>query len=137
MEKTMDMGRNSKFKDGIRIAAGVYLIYLGVEIFRDGVLGKQMQGGMMAVGWICFIGFIAIGAGVAIYSLKDLFKLSAEERQAEETENEDAAQEEGSQPAEENQIEDKAEETGNTDETSGGAADEKAAEAEEKAEEEE
>ena len=109
MEKTMDMGRNSKFKDGIRIAAGVYLIYLGVEIFRDGVLGKQMQGGMMAVGWICFIGFIAIGAGVAIYSLKDLFKLSAEERQAEEAENEDAAQDGDSQQAEENQIEDKAE----------------------------
>lgn len=84
----MDMGRNSKFKDGIRIAAGIYLIYLAVEIFQDGVLGGQMEDGMLAVGWICSVGFIAIGVGIAIYSARDLIRLQAAERQEEEKEEE-------------------------------------------------
>ena len=74
----MDMGRNSKFKDGIRIAAAVYLIYLAVEIIQDGLIGGQMQGKMRIVGIIAVIGFIAFGVVVSIWSVKDLMKMDEE-----------------------------------------------------------
>ena len=76
----MDMGRNSKFKDGIRIAAAVYLIYLAVEIIQDGLIGGQMQGKMRIVGIIAVIGFIAFGVVVSIWSVKDLMKMDEEEK---------------------------------------------------------
>lgn len=83
----MDMGRNSKFKDGIRIAAAIYLIYLAVEIAQDGLIGGQMQGKMRIVGVIAVIGFIAFGVVVTIWSVKDLIKLGGEEKADEESDS--------------------------------------------------
>ena len=38
---------NPKVGDGIRIAAGVYLIYLAYQILKDGIIGGEMTGGAM------------------------------------------------------------------------------------------
>lgn len=88
------MERNPKFKYVIWIAAAIYLIYLAVEIFQDGVLGGQMKGGMLAVGWICSVGFLAIGVFFGACSVRAMIRISKEEKaEAEEEEKQNAADE--------------------------------------------
>ncbi len=80
------MSRGSKFKDGIRIAAAIYLIYLAVEIIRDGIIGGGMTGTGYYVGIVASIVFIVVGAAIAIYSVKSILKATAEEEKTKQIE---------------------------------------------------
>ncbi len=72
----MDMSRGSKFKDGIRIAAAAYLIYLGVKIISDVWKGTNEEHQILFV--IFGIVFIAVGAWIGLWSVKSLMKESGE-----------------------------------------------------------
>ena len=72
---------NPKVGDGIRIAAGVYLIYLAYQILKDGVIGGEMTGRSYAAGIVFSILFIVGGAGIAAFSVRHLMKLRKEEEQ--------------------------------------------------------
>ncbi|MST82184.1 hypothetical protein [Bilifractor porci] len=72
---------NPKVGDGIRIAAGVYLIYLAYQILKDGIIGGEMTGKSYAAGIIFSILFIVGGAGIAVFSVRHLMKLRKEEEQ--------------------------------------------------------
>ena len=50
---------NPKVGDGIRIAAGVYLIYLAYQILKDGIIGGEMTGRSYAAGIIFSILFMS------------------------------------------------------------------------------
>ena len=73
--------RNPKVGDGIRIAAGVYLIYLAYQILKDGIIGGEMTGRSYAAGIIFSILFIVGGAGIAAFSVRHLMRLRKEEGQ--------------------------------------------------------
>ena len=72
---------NPKVGDGIRIAAGVYLIYLAYQILKDGIIGGEMTGRSYAAGIIFSILFIVGGAGIAAFSVRHLMRLRKEEGQ--------------------------------------------------------
>lgn len=101
----MDWSRGSKFKDGIRIAAGAYLIYLGVRILREGIVGGGMTGRSYVIGLIASLAFLVFGAAVIAYSLKSIAKSNREEKAAE---NEEAALEEKAAENEGAVVEEKA-----------------------------
>ena len=73
------MGNNPKFRFGIRIVAGCYLIYLAYQIIRDGLIGGGMTGGNRYVGIIGSAAFIIIGLGLAIKSSRDMMAFQKEE----------------------------------------------------------
>lgn len=66
----MDMSRGSKFKDGVRIAAAAYLIYLGMQVISEAV--KDNSGNKQILFIIFGVAFIAIGVAIGIWSLKSL-----------------------------------------------------------------
>ena len=68
----MDMSRGSKFKDGIRIAAAAYLIYLGVKVISDVMKGATEGRQILFV--IFGIVFIAVGIWIGLWSVKSLLK---------------------------------------------------------------
>ena len=68
----MDMSRGSKFKDGIRIAAAAYLIYLGVKVISDVIKGATEGRQILFV--IFGIVFIAVGIWIGLWSVKSLLK---------------------------------------------------------------
>ena len=80
--------RNPKVMDGIRIAAGVYLIYLACQILRDGVIGGGMTGASYTAGIIFSIVFLVGGAGIAIWSVRNMVRANRSEK----TENSAAEQ---------------------------------------------
>ena len=82
----MDMSRGSKFKDGIRIAAAAYLIYLGVKVISDAVKGATGEHEILFV--IFGVVFIAVGAWIGIWSVKSLLKETGENAGGSETEKE-------------------------------------------------
>ena len=72
----MDMSRGSKFKDGIRIAAAAYLVYLGVKVISDAVKGATGKNQILFV--IFGVVFLAVGAWIGIWSVKSLLKETGE-----------------------------------------------------------
>ncbi len=77
--------RNRKGIAGIfRIIAGGYLIYLGVQLIRDGILTGSMQGTGRIVGILASVLFIVFGAFFAIHAVRFMAKQSREEEEQEE-----------------------------------------------------
>ena len=71
------MLQNSKGRYAIRVIAGGYLIYLAYKLIRPVIEGKS--GGHAAVNIVAAIAFIAIGAVILYYSLKDYKAVKDEE----------------------------------------------------------
>ena len=57
-----------------RCLAGIYLIYLAVSIFRDGILSGEMTGAGRIGGIAACVLFIAIGVGVNILSIRNIIR---------------------------------------------------------------
>lgn len=72
---------NSKSRSGLMIIAGGYLVYLGFKLMRD-VINKDTGNFMLFM--ICAIFFMVVGALIAIYYVKNMLRLNAEETEAEE-----------------------------------------------------
>ena len=72
---------NSKSRSGLMIIAGGYLVYLGFKLMRD-VINKDTGNSMVFM--ICAIFFMVVGALIAIYYVKNMLRLNAEESEAEE-----------------------------------------------------
>lgn len=73
--------RNQKVTDGIRIAAGGYLIYLAWQILKDGIFGGGMTGKSYVAGIIFSIVFIVGGALIAGWSVRHLMQMRKEEQE--------------------------------------------------------
>ncbi|MCC6094073.1 MAG: hypothetical protein LIV24_03465 [Eubacterium sp.] len=66
----MDMSRGSKFKDGVRIAAAAYLIYLGMQVISEALKDSTEKKQILFI--IFGAVFIAVGVVIGIWSLKSL-----------------------------------------------------------------
>ncbi|MGN0362228.1 MAG: hypothetical protein ACI4ET_05240 [Bilifractor sp.] len=66
----MDMSRGSKFKDGVRIAAAAYLIYLGMQVISEALKDSSEKKQVLFI--IFGVVFIAVGVVIGIWSLKSL-----------------------------------------------------------------
>ena len=65
--------RREGFRYLVRILAGGYVIYLAIQIIKDGLIGGGMQGNSRIIGWIFSIFFIAAGAFLCYIGVKGLF----------------------------------------------------------------
>ena len=93
---------NRKGLGGIfRVIAGGYLIYLGVKLIRNGLLGGTMQGNARILGVVFSVLFIAAGAFFVVQALGLMAKQSgeSEEEQGEESAETEAQPEEEPMPA--------------------------------------
>ena len=91
--------RDTRVHDTLMAVAGGYLIYLGIRIIREGILGGGMEGRSRILGLIAAIAFVIIGAGTLIWNVQKLFasrKNAREETLLErsETETQDRTDEE-------------------------------------------
>ena len=100
----------SKYGDTIRLLGGGYLVYLGIKIVREGVLTGSMQGKERVFAIICCIFFVVFGAGLAVYSIRNLFAATKDDRIEEMYEQADVEAEEAAD-AEAEEAEEVAEET--------------------------
>ncbi|MBR2188955.1 MAG: hypothetical protein IJ860_06085 [Eubacterium sp.] len=72
---------NPKFTQGIRMVAGVYLIYLAYQVIRDGLIGGGMTGRNFWIGLVGVIVFIGAGLYFAIRASKEMMRLQREDRE--------------------------------------------------------
>ena len=82
------MNRES-FRYIVRVAAGVYVAYLGYKILKGGVIGGEMTGKSWILGLVFSILFIVVGAFLTVVALRGMSRakeLAEEEEQEEEQE---------------------------------------------------
>ena len=72
-----------------RVIAGGYLIYLGVRLFRDGVLSGEMVGSHKFLGILFSVLFVIFGIVFAVHAIRWMAKNSEEEEEAGEAEGEE------------------------------------------------
>ena len=84
-----------------RVIAGGYLIYLGVQLIRDGLLTGSMQGNARILGILASALFIVFGAFFAIHAIVFMTKNSGQEEEEQNGENaeEETVQEEVQAPS--------------------------------------
>ena len=83
------MGNRRNISGIFRIIAGGYLIYLGIRLFRDGVLTGEMTGSHKVLGILFSIVFIVFGISFAVHAVRWMAKNSSQEEETEETVNEE------------------------------------------------
>ncbi|MEE0955163.1 MAG: hypothetical protein U0L49_05015 [Eubacterium sp.] len=114
-------------KNGIRrglyLVAGAYLIYLGVKLFKDGIIGGGMSGTSRIIGGIASIAFMIFGAVFLFLVLRAMVQ---GENGADDTEekNDTAVKIPAAKDTEEKNTEEESlpeKETGNADSDSGEA----------------
>lgn len=72
-----------------RVIAGGYLIYLGVRLFRDGVLSGEMVGSHKFLGILFSVLFVVFGIVFAVHAIRWMAQNSEEEEETEEIEGEE------------------------------------------------
>ena len=80
------MSANPKFRHGIRVVAGCYLIYLAYQVIRDGIVKGGLQGRELVIGVAGSVAFIIIGVLLAVTSSRKLVNIQKAERLLKETE---------------------------------------------------
>lgn len=101
LETKEDMDQREKFRKGIYIAAGGYLVYLGYTVLKGGVLGKELKGAAWIAGLVFGILFVLLGAGFVFYALRSLVRTKFEPQTDETEALEEAEALEGAQVSEE------------------------------------
>ena len=79
--------RNVKGRDLIMLIAGGYLIYLGIQIIRTGIMTGEIGDKWRWLALVCAIAFIVFGAGQLILRIRNLFTNAANEQTEEALEN--------------------------------------------------